>query len=203
MNCGPSLRPCGRLRPKPAGPAWMTARSTFGTLLSATRRSAPRGFEPSDRPSDAGTPAFPLGFPSPAADSSECPPESPAAATPPESPSHHRPHPYTLPPAASAPAPSRSASPAGPPAPPQTDDDRAHSQAPPPPSREAHLHSPKRALSSPFASYAHRSLPLPPFFASTRVESMATASTFPFPSVYPQSGRACRIWCQTPFSWSS
>jgi hypothetical protein len=43
----------------------------------------------------------------------------------------------------------------------------------------------------------------PPFFASTSVESTATASTFPFPSVYPQSRRACRIWCQTPFSWSS
>jgi len=43
----------------------------------------------------------------------------------------------------------------------------------------------------------------PPFFASTRVESTATASTFTFPSVYPQSRRACRIWCQTPFSWSS
>jgi hypothetical protein len=40
----------------------------------------------------------------------------------------------------------------------------------------------------------------PPFFASTRVESMATASTFPFPSVYPQSGRACGIFPQTPFS---
>jgi hypothetical protein len=47
------------------------------------------------------------------------------------------------------------------------------------------------------------SYPFPPFFASTRVGSTATASTFPFPSVYPQSGRACRIWCQTPFSWSS
>jgi hypothetical protein len=132
--------------------------------LSAIRRTAPRGFEPSDRPSDAGTPAFPLGFPSPAADSSECPPESPAAATPPESPSHHTPHPHTPPSAASAPAPSRSSSPAGPPAPPPTDDDRAHSQAPPPHSREAHLHSPKRALSSLFASYAHRFLHLPPFF---------------------------------------
>jgi hypothetical protein len=40
----------------------------------------------------------------------------------------------------------------------------------------------------------------PPFFASTRVESIATASTFTFPSVYPQSRRACRIWCQIPFS---
>jgi len=40
----------------------------------------------------------------------------------------------------------------------------------------------------------------PPFFASTSVESTATASTFTFPSVYPQSRRACRIWCQTPFS---
>jgi len=132
--------------------------------LSATRRTVPRGFEPSDRPSDAGTPAFPLGFPSPAADSSECRPESPAAATPPESPSHHTPHPHTRPSAASVPAPSRSSSPASPPAPPQTDDNRAHSQAPPPHSREAHLHSPKRALSSLFASYAHRFLPLPPFF---------------------------------------
>jgi hypothetical protein len=47
------------------------------------------------------------------------------------------------------------------------------------------------------------SYPFPPFFASTRVESTATASTFTFPSVYPQSRRACRIWCQTPFSWSS
>jgi hypothetical protein len=45
--------------------------------------------------------------------------------------------------------------------------------------------------------------PSPPFFASTSVESTATASTFPFPSVYPQFGRACRILCQTPFSWSS
>jgi hypothetical protein len=44
------------------------------------------------------------------------------------------------------------------------------------------------------------SYPFPPFFASTRVESIATASTFPFPSVYPQSRRACRIWCQIPFS---
>jgi len=44
------------------------------------------------------------------------------------------------------------------------------------------------------------SYPFPPFFASTRVESTATASTFTFPSVYPQSRRACRIWCQTPFS---
>ena len=122
------------------------------------------GFEPSDRPFDAGTPAFPLGFPSPAADSSECPPESPAAATPPESPSHHTPHPHTRPSAASAPAPSRSSSPASPPAPPQTDDDRAHSQAPPPHSREAHLHSLKRAFSSLSASYAHLFLPLPPFF---------------------------------------
>jgi hypothetical protein len=43
----------------------------------------------------------------------------------------------------------------------------------------------------------------PPFFASTSVESMATASTFTFPSVYPQSRRACRIWYQIPFSWSS
>ncbi len=42
--------------------------------------------------------------------------------------------------------------------------------------------------------------PFPPFFASTSVESTATASTFTFPSVYPQSRRACRIWCQTPFS---
>jgi hypothetical protein len=40
----------------------------------------------------------------------------------------------------------------------------------------------------------------PPFFASTRVESTATASTFTFPSVSPQSRRACRILCQTPFS---
>jgi hypothetical protein len=48
-----------------------------------------------------------------------------------------------------------------PPAPPPADGDRAHSQAPPPPSREAHLHSPKRALWSLFASHAHRSL-LPP-----------------------------------------
>jgi hypothetical protein len=40
----------------------------------------------------------------------------------------------------------------------------------------------------------------PPFFASTSVESTATASTFTFPSVYPQSRRACRIFCQTPFS---
>jgi|GEM_PF-3863107 len=119
---------------------------------SATRRTAPRGFEPSDRPSDAGTPAFPLGFP------------SPAAATPPESPSHHRPHPHPRPSAASAPAPSPAASPAGLPTPPPTDGDRAHSQAPSPHSREAHLHSPKRALSSLSASYAHRSLPLPPFF---------------------------------------
>jgi hypothetical protein len=39
-----------------------------------------------------------------------------------------------------------------------------------------------------------------PFFASTSVESTATASTFTFPSVYPQSRRACRIFCQTPFS---
>jgi hypothetical protein len=44
------------------------------------------------------------------------------------------------------------------------------------------------------------SYPFPPFFASTSVESTATASTFTFPSVYPQSRRACRIWCQTPFS---
>jgi len=44
------------------------------------------------------------------------------------------------------------------------------------------------------------SYPFPPFFASTRVESTATASTFTFPSVYPQSRRACRIWRQTPFS---
>jgi hypothetical protein len=114
--------------------------------------------------SDAGTPAFPLGFPSPAADSSECRPESLAAAAPPESPSHHRPHPHIPPSAASAPAPSRSSSPAGPPAPPPTDDDRAHSQAPPPHARKAHLHSPKRALSSLFDSYAHRFLHLPPFF---------------------------------------
>jgi hypothetical protein len=42
------------------------------------------------------------------------------------------------------------------------------------------------------------SYPFPPFFASTRVES--TAAAFTFPSVYPQSRRACRIWCQTPFS---
>jgi len=47
------------------------------------------------------------------------------------------------------------------------------------------------------------SYPFPPFFASTRVESTATASTFPFPSVYPQSTRAYRILGQTPFSWSS
>jgi len=40
----------------------------------------------------------------------------------------------------------------------------------------------------------------PPFFASTSVESTATASTFPFPSVSPQSRRACRIWRQIPFS---
>jgi len=45
--------------------------------------------------------------------------------------------------------------------------------------------------------------PFPPFFTSTSVESTATASTFTFPSVYPQSRRACRILCQTPFSWSS
>jgi hypothetical protein len=44
------------------------------------------------------------------------------------------------------------------------------------------------------------SYPFPPFFASTRVESTATASTFAFPSVSPQSRRACRIWRQTPFS---
>jgi len=44
------------------------------------------------------------------------------------------------------------------------------------------------------------SYPFPPFFASTSVESTATASTFPFPSVYPQSRRACRIFCQIPFS---
>ena len=44
------------------------------------------------------------------------------------------------------------------------------------------------------------SYPFPPFFASTSVESTATASTFTFPSVYPQSRRACRIFCQTPFS---
>jgi len=66
--------------------------------------------------------------------------------------------------AASAPAPSCSSSPAGPPAPPPTDDNRAHSQVPPLHSREAHLHSPKRALSSLFASYAHLFLHLPPFF---------------------------------------
>ncbi len=48
-----------------------------------------------------------------------------------------------------------------PPAPPPADGDRAHSQAPPPPSREAHLRSPKRALWSLFASHAHRSLLLP------------------------------------------
>jgi hypothetical protein len=42
--------------------------------------------------------------------------------------------------------------------------------------------------------------PFPPFFASTSVESTATASTFTFPSVYPQSRRAGRIWCQIPFS---
>jgi hypothetical protein len=47
------------------------------------------------------------------------------------------------------------------------------------------------------------SYPFPPFFASTSVESTATASTFTFPSVYPQSRRACRIFCQIPFSWSS
>jgi hypothetical protein len=130
--------------------------------LSAIRRTAPRGFEPSDRPSDAGTPAFPLGFPSPAANSSECRPESPAVATPPESPSHHAPHPHIPPSAASAPAPSRSSSPAGPPAPPPTDDNRAHPQAPPRRSIEARLDSPERALSSLSASYAHWSLPLPP-----------------------------------------
>jgi hypothetical protein len=45
--------------------------------------------------------------------------------------------------------------------------------------------------------------PFPPFFASTRVESIATASTFTFPSVSPQSRRAGRILPQTPFSWSS
>jgi hypothetical protein len=44
------------------------------------------------------------------------------------------------------------------------------------------------------------SYPFPPFFASTRVESTATASTFTFPSVYPQSRRAGRIFPQTPFS---
>jgi hypothetical protein len=44
------------------------------------------------------------------------------------------------------------------------------------------------------------SYPFPPFFASTRVESTATASTFAFPSVYPQSRRAGRIWRQIPFS---
>jgi hypothetical protein len=44
------------------------------------------------------------------------------------------------------------------------------------------------------------SYPFPPFFASTSVESTATASTFTFPSVYPQSRRACRILCQIPFS---
>jgi hypothetical protein len=48
-----------------------------------------------------------------------------------------------------------------PPAPPPADGRRAHPQAPPPHAREAHLHSPKRALWSLFASYAHRSL-LPP-----------------------------------------
>ena len=90
-------------------------------------------------------------------------------------------------------SPSCSSSPAGPPAPPPTDDNHAHPQAPPPHARKAHLHSPKRALSSLFVSYAHLLLHLPPFFAST----------FAFPSVYPQSGRACRILCQTPFSWSS
>jgi hypothetical protein len=44
------------------------------------------------------------------------------------------------------------------------------------------------------------SYPFPPFFASARVGSIATASTFAFPSVSPQSRRACRIWRQTPFS---
>jgi hypothetical protein len=91
-------------------------------------------------------------------------------------------------------SPSCSSSPAGPPAPPPTDDNHAHPQAPPPHARKAHLHSPKRALSSLFVSYAHLLLHLPPPFF---------ASTFAFPSVYPQSGRAGRILCQTPFSWSS
>jgi hypothetical protein len=198
---------------------------------SATRRTAPCGFEPSDRPSDARTPAFPLGF------------ASPAAATPPESPSHHLPHPHPPPSAPSAPAPSPAASPASPPAPPQTDGYRAHAQAPPPPSREAHLHSPRTyavgrkgalhmasdrpkhpiygggndpigpQLRNSYHQSVHfrpfpplmpiYSYPFPPFFASTSVESTATASTFTFPSVYPQSRRACRIFPQTPFSWSS
>jgi hypothetical protein len=164
--------------------------STFGTLLSAIRRTAPRCFEPSDRPSDAGTPAFPLGFPSPAADSSECPPESPAAATPPESLAPHRPHPHIPPSAASAPAPSRSSSPAGPPAPPPTDGRRAHSQA--------HHHTQgKPIFIHPNARFGPFSLlmpiysyPFPPFFASTCT----------FPGVSPQPRRACRILCQIPFS---
>jgi transposase-like protein len=120
-----SLR--GGRRPGRWTAAFRAERSTFRTPLSATRRTAPHCFEPSDRPSDARTLAFPLGSASPAADSSECPPESPAVATPPESPSHHPPHPHIPPSAASAPAPSRSSSPASPPAPPPTDGDRAHS----------------------------------------------------------------------------
>ncbi len=63
-----------------------------------------------------------------------------------------------------------------------------------------HQNAPFRPFSllMPIDSYT-----FPPFFASTSVESIATASTFTFPSVYPQSRRACRIFCQIPFSWSS
>jgi hypothetical protein len=196
--------------------------------LSATRRTAPRGFEPSDRPSDAGTPAFPLGFPSPAADSSECPPESPAAATPPESPSHHPPHPHIPSSAASAPP--------LPPQAPRASSSRRRSCAFPGPTTTLkgspssftqtralvpfRLLCPSIPTPSPGVSQNRRTTarscpttrrgptklghtPFPPFFASTRVESIATASTFTFPSVSPQSRRAGRIWCQTPFSWSS
>ena len=145
--------------------------------LSAIRRTAPRGFEPSDQPSDAGTPAFPLGFPSPAADSSECPPESLAAAAPPA-----LLHPQAL---------RRLLQPTTimlilrP---------HHHTQGKP-----IFIHPNARfrpfPLLMPIDSYT-----FPPFFASTRVESIATASTFAFPSVYPQSRRAGRIFCQIPFS---
>jgi hypothetical protein len=148
--------------------------------LSAIRRTAPRGFEPSDRPSDAGTPAFPLGFPSPAADSSECRPESLAAAAPPAL-LHPQALQRLLQPTAVVLIP------------------RPHRH---PQGKPIFIHPNARFRPFSFLMPIY-SYPFPPFFASTRVESTATASTFAFPSVYPQSGRACRILCQTPFSWSS
>jgi len=72
-----------------------------------------------------------------------------------------------------------------PPAPPPTCGGRAHSPAPPLRLMEALPDSSKRAPLALSASYAHRFLPLPPFFASICVESMAISSTHTLPRRIP------------------